>query len=106
MNNREGAEDLMNKSVSDLETLIDNFFNTPESDAFDRRDQERISRIAKPESILDFSVFFHMRQAQGLPVSVFRVGGLDWAMDSGREFRPRLVTGEMQNGSCGGRRSR
>ena len=33
MNNREGAEDLMNKSVSDLETLIDNFFNTPESDA-------------------------------------------------------------------------
>ncbi len=29
----ERTEDLMNKSVSDWETLIDNFFNTSEKDA-------------------------------------------------------------------------
>ena len=69
----ERTEDLMNKSVSDWETLIDNFFNTSEKDALTDATKNGYLVLPTLNPFL-ISVYFDMRQAQGLPVVCFGSG--------------------------------
>jgi len=73
--NREESDDLMNKCISDLEALVDNFSDTSEADAL--ADATKNGYLALPvwnPSLI--SVYFDMRQAQGLPAVCF--GSEDW----------------------------
>ncbi len=58
---------MTNKSASDLENLIDNFFNTSETDAL--TDATKNGYLVLPTlNPLLISLYCDMRQAQGLPV--------------------------------------
>ena len=73
--NSERAEDLMNNSAIDLETLIDNFFNISETDALTAATKNGYLELPSLNSFL-ISAYSDKREAQELPVVFF--GSEDW----------------------------
>ena len=64
---------MTNKSASDLEGLIDNFFNTSETDALIAATKNGYLALSVWNPFL-MSVYFDERQARGLPVVCFGSG--------------------------------